>query len=635
MPPPTSTFISSIEISINGVTITRANYLRINQRFETHHNFEISVSPEMLVGQENTLQNIANQFIGKGATIRLTQTRPGATAQNLVFYGGVTSVRLIKGQSRTSTYLISGVSPTIPLSAGIRTRSFENQTLADIVNSCYSSPGLRVSPNFIAPIPYVTQYQEDKFQFLQRLASRYGEWFYYDGENIIFGKPARPSAPTIDLASGTNLFEMEYSLRVIPLKFKPSYFNHEAFDRFDANSANIQVSGLSSLAQLAADRSDIVFADDTLNTIHLQNFEALPDLEEATRLEKAVRTNKLALLTGVSPEMELKIGNLIHVTDPAYTNGELTNTVDYGTFVVVSLYHSLDSSGIYQVRFEAVSQDADFPPVTYLVAQPQATPQLAVVKDTADPLELGRVKVEFMWQGSGIATSPGTTPWIRVSSAMTSHSKSYFIPEVDDTVMVDFEYGNPDLPYVAGSLYANDNGPRKPGAELFRPDNHIKGIITRGGNHIIIDDEDGKEKILIFNKENKNKIELSLDGEPQINIHSEGEINMTAKNINIKASEELKMEGKNLVQIESDTLIDAKSQDEIKIYGVSKAGIGSDDKCLSSGARVGITATSEMKIESATMELAANATMDLKASASLAIDGGAMAALKGVMVMIN
>jgi type VI secretion system secreted protein VgrG len=633
MPPPTSTFTSSLEITVNGVTIRRVNYLRINQRFETHHGFEISVSPATLGQQAEDLRSLADTIVGKRISINLSQSRPGQQAQNNLFVGVVMAVRLIKGQSQTSGYLITGSSLSRFLSIGPSTRSYTDKALADIIQ--FPDGWGLCSPAFTTTIPYVTQYDEDRFHFYQRLADRYGEWFYYNGEKMIFGKSARPSAPTIELIQGRNLFDMEYGLRITPVRWKASYFNYESFQRFDGDASGEQVSGLSSLAQLMLDRSDATFADAHINDIGYSDFATATDLNKALRVERSERANRLAIISGRTPEMELKIGNLVSVADPTYENGSVTNEGSYGELVVTALNHYIDSSGVYQAHFECIPQDTDMPPVNYNIIPRRATPQLGVVKDTADPSELGRVKVQFWWQGNGRAPEEATTPWIRVASAMTSHSKSYFIPEVDDTVMVDFEYGNPDLPYVTGSLYANDGGPRKPGAELFRADNHIKGIITKGGNHIIIDDENGKEKIKIFNKENKNKIELSLDGGSHINIHSDGTINMSATNINIKASEELKMEGKNLVKIESDTLIDAKSQDVITLYGVSKAGIGSDDKCLSSGARVGITATSEMKVESATIEVSADATAAIKAGGQLSLEGTGMAELKGGMVMIN
>ncbi len=573
----------------------------------------------MLTGQTNRLRDLADNLVGERCTITLSQTRAGASSQTHLFVGGVSSIRLIKGQSQTNTYLISGLSLTMFLDAGKHTQSFTNKTLADIVNnSLGSSSRLACSPTYTAPIPYVTQYEEDKFHFLQRLAETYGEWFFYDGEKVIFGKAARTSSPTITLTNDSNLFDLEYSLRVLPFKFKTSYISYETYQRFDADSSAEQVAGLGSYSQLVLDKSNRIYGDDLNDLSFNTPYTNESELKTTVKLQKSERTTNLAVLSGRTPEMELKIGGLIAVREPIYTDGKTKETTDYGTFVVTRLNHSLDSRNVYQAFFEAVPQDTDFAPVSYNIIRRQASPQTARVKEINDPLKLGRVKVRFWWQGSR-ASEEVTTPWIRVSSMMTSHSKSYFIPEIDDIVMVGFEYGNPDLPYVIGSLYAKDGGMQEPGEKLFTPDNHLKGIITRGDNHIIIDDTDGKEKILIYNKDKKNKIELSLDGthitiksEGNINIEASGDINMKAKNIKMEAEKDLKANADYAV-------VETLSGDIELVAG----------KDL-------LASAMEKAILSAAVELSASAaTVKIEADAMLELKGATMAKLEGGMVMIN
>lgn len=622
----TNTFTASTEITINGETIRRVNHLRIGQRFESHHDFEISVSPDMLANRFIKLKELAEKFVGKTAAITLRQGRLGVTEQTQIFSGIVTSIRLVKGQSQSSTYLISGLSPTIQLAAGATTRSFTDKSLMDIVTQVLSPFPFATSlaPAHSTHIPYVTQYEEDNFHFLQRLAEEFGEWMFYDGRSLIFGKSVRETSPTVALTHGTNLFDMEYGLRVTPLNFKASYFNYEAFDLFRADSASEQVEGLSSFSQMTFDRSKEVFADDLMN-INFTDHASESSLKTAVKLKRSEQANKLAVFTGRSPEMEMKIGGLVTITEPVFIDGIRTDTIDYGTFVVTRLNHFVDARGIYQANFEAVPQDSTFPPVDYRIVAPVARPHIAQVRDTKDPLKLGRIKVQFGWQPEG-----ETTPFIRVASMMTGRSKGYFIPEVSDMVMVDFEFGNPDLPYVSGSLYANDGGPRMPGDELFKEDNHIKGIITRGGNHIIIDDTEGKEKIKIFNKANKNQIELSLDGGSHINIKSQGTVNISAGTINMNAEE---------INIKASKAIDVESKGYALVQTKDNLTMGADTGSVqmssnSSSARVvGKSTTIESLSEDVTIKSAANALVEAKVN--LDLKGGPKATLKGAMVEIN
>jgi uncharacterized protein involved in type VI secretion and phage assembly len=201
---------------------------------------------------------------------------------------------------------------------------------------------------------------------------------------------------------------------------------------------------------------------------------------------------------------------------------------------------------------------------------------------------------------------------------MAGMSKSYFIPELGDVVMVDFEQGNPDLPFVSGSLYANHPGVRDPGQELFKNDNHIKGIITRGGNHIMIDDTEGKEKIHIFNKENKNEIELSMEGNSHINIKSKGSVNISAgsislnaSKININASEDLVLHGEKTFKGSSKETIDVKSK----------------------GFKVATDA--DIELEGLNVKIKAKANAGVEATANLDLKGGPIANLKAGVVNIN
>jgi type VI secretion system secreted protein VgrG len=622
----TNTFTAGTEITINGETIRRVNHLRIGQRFESHHDFEISVSPEMLANRFIKLRELADKFVGKTAAITLRQGRLGITEQTHIFSGIVTSVRLVKGQSQSSTYLISGLSPTIQLAAGATTRSFTEKSLLDIVNQVltpFSFPS-SLSPANSTPIPYVTQYEEDNFHFLQRLAEEFGEWMFYDGRSLIFGKSARETSPTVALTQGTNLFDMEYGLRVTPLNFKASYFNYEAFDLFKADSANEQVEGLSSFTQMAFERSKQVFTDDLMN-INFTDHADENSLKTAVKLKRSEQANKLAVFTGRSPEMEMKIGGLVTITEPVFIDGVRTDTIDYGTFVITRLNHFLDARGVYQANFEAIPQDSAFPPVDYRIVTPVARPHIAQVRATDDPLKLGRVKVQFGWQGND-----ESTPFIRVASMMTGRSKGYFIPEVHDMVMVDFEFGNPDLPYVAGSMYSNDPGPRKPGDELFKEDNHIKGIITRGGNHIIIDDTDGKEKIKIFNKENKNRIELSLDGGSHINIKSQGTVNISAGTINMNA-EEINIKASKAIEVESKGYALIQTKDNLTM-GADTGSVQMSSN--SNSARVvGKSTQIDSLSEDITIKSVANVLVE--ANINLDLKGGPKATLKGGIVEIN
>ncbi|MEZ4905206.1 MAG: hypothetical protein R2822_27370 [Spirosomataceae bacterium] len=166
MPPPTSTFTSSLNITIDGITmITRVNYLRINQRFENHHSFEVSVSPSMLSGQTDRLRNIADTTVGKRITINLSQSRSGEATQNNLFIGVVMAVRLVKGRAKLPVILLQ---ERVLLCFYLLVQEhglLQKKLYQNIVTPMIPPNWGMSSFTNNAVIPYVTQYEEDKFHF--------------------------------------------------------------------------------------------------------------------------------------------------------------------------------------------------------------------------------------------------------------------------------------------------------------------------------------------------------------------------------------------------------------------------------------------------------------------------------------
>jgi phage baseplate assembly protein gpV len=71
------------------------------------------------------------------------------------------------------------------------------------------------------------------------------------------------------------------------------------------------------------------------------------------------------------------------------------------------------------------------------------------VIDLLDPLTLGRVQVQI---DSICSFEP--SPWARVATPMAGVlSGTYFVPSIGDEVLVAFEHGDPNAPYVIGSLW--------------------------------------------------------------------------------------------------------------------------------------------------------------------------------------
>lgn len=184
---------------------------------------------------------------------------------------------------------------------------------------------------------------------------------------------------------------------------------------------------------------------------------------------------------------------------------------------------------------------------------------IAVVTNIKDPDGVGRIKVKFPW-----LSADDESAWARVATPMAGEDRGfYFLPEVDDEVLVAFEHGDIAFPYIIGGLW---NGKDKPPLKNDDGKNDQRMIKSRSGHKIILDDTEDKEKIIIEDKSGKNTITIDCE-KNSLTILIEEDIKVEAKGkISIKSTDkDVSIECKNLeIKTQQDCKIDAGSNCNIK-----------------------------------------------------------------------
>jgi uncharacterized protein involved in type VI secretion and phage assembly len=129
--------------------------------------------------------------------------------------------------------------------------------------------------------------------------------------------------------------------------------------------------------------------------------------------------------------------------------------------------------------------------------RPAPTPRRGVVPARVvshnDPRRMGRVQVQYDWQTSG------ETAWARMGTPHAGQDRGFhFLPEAGDEVLVAFEQGDAERPYVLGALWNGvDGAPRE---EFWGEDvapNDVKRIVTKSGHRVQLSDKAGKEAIVL------------------------------------------------------------------------------------------------------------------------------------------
>jgi len=180
---------------------------------------------------------------------------------------------------------------------------------------------------------------------------------------------------------------------------------------------------------------------------------------------------------------------------------------------------------------------------------------VGVVSNNQDDEKLNRVKVTFPW-----LSEDEESHWARVSCLMAGDQRrALFLPEVGDEVLVAFEHGDIDRPYVIGSLW---NGVDKPPKTNDDGKNNIRLIQSRSGHKLTLDDTDGSEKISIEDKSGKNSIvwdtsantiTISADKDIMLKAPS-GKISLDAKELSLKSSGDATVEASGSLTLKGSTV---------------------------------------------------------------------------------
>ena len=483
--------------------------LHLRQGFNRHHTFTVVVN---YLSPNNTFQQTPEKFIGyigETASISFVHRQTG---ESYDFEGIITQVEMVGSMGETGGVAIHGTSPTILYENNRTLDSWMDQSLSTIIKEAtqeYGKVNLVSNPKYAAPIPYMAQYNESVFDFMNRLSALYGEWFYYDGTKVYFGKPDRDN--TEKIVYDMDLEEVRLVANLVP--GKSARYDYVAQENKQHNADTpAKPDGMNDLQSIAHSCSEKAYTAKTTSTAD-PHVTDKAELDEQMRIVKNASGANLLNIKGIGKTCRIRIGEIIDVSFP-----DRMKLPPLGKFRIVGIEHEVRRDGHYSNSFVGVPDGTVHIPVPD-VKRPLALPELATVKENNDNKGQGRVKVAFDWQKNG-----KTTNWIRVqtpnagvSGAVPKNRGWVFVPEVGDQVMVSYEHGNPDRPYVTGSVFHSGSG--KGGDK----DNKVKSIITRSGNAIIFDDETGS--IVITDQTGKQLI--MLDGTDAITVMAKRCITLT------------------------------------------------------------------------------------------------------------
>ena len=578
-----------VTLEIAGIPMPSFVQLMLKQSINEHHYFEITLDIQAIEAYGVEIPEASKDWVGKKVIMDFGGT---------VFVGVATMVGLHRSGGTHGNIKVTGYSSTFLLESDHTCASWCNKSLSDIVKELTDKAGVQalVNPETKSKLEYECQYEEANFRFIQRLARQYQEWLYYDGQNLVFGKPQTGS--TTKLTYGEELSVLDVCSQTLARPIKGSSY-HSVNDQTYNGQSPDTAAGQNTLGQAAFESSLALFTASAVQRAE-PRITNKGELDAYFQRRQQSDSAASSFITGESDCRILTVGSIIDVHTAIHTGIGIHVKNSIGTYIITEITHVAGMGDSYQNYFTALPSSIPTLPCPD-VPLPVAHTQQAVVVSNEDPKKLGRVQVKMNWQ-----TGPMQTSWIRVltpdagtSDKVTTNRGFVFIPEKGDQVMVAFRYDDPNRPFVLGSLFHGKSGTGGGSS------NKTKSLTTRSGCTITLDDEKGSVTIadptgstIILNGDNT----ITIDAKDKITIHS--------KELEILADEKIRIEADSEVEVLGKTST---------FEGKSEAKIKSD---------------TSIKEEAATIDIKASAT--LKATgATVDVDGSAMTNIKGGLLNFN
>jgi len=595
----------SYDVNIGGKSVLGVIGIELLQSMDDLHQADLAIRQSVFLNDraQDFLDNsLTDQLLSQPLYIEMSNQ----SGKRLFFEGIITSVCI--RNSNNFDHYIQLTAAGLPLVfAGERhRRTFVQKTLADIVKEVESSVNfekrIHIKTSQKEVIPFVMQYDESNWEFLRRLAADFGEWFFYNGQELYFGERPREESDSFTI-NGVNLASREtrlFSLGTKAWSYEPAEDQiHEAEE--SPNVGFFQDVGAAAVAQ--SQNLFSKYASNVVAPYEVKSKKAIIDFAKTRTHQESAWLDTLSgnsIQPNLAPGIELNV-NLSYPPNTNHGNGKEVNQ-DVGEFVVVSVRHFVGHDQEYHNSFEAISASSSHQPFTILPRQPLLNPELAVVINNQDEKSQGRIKCRFIWS-NGHRLEASETDWIRLMLPYTADGDGYiWLPEKDAQVIIGFYRGSSYQPYIMGGIYHGKNQ-----SEIGHTpaDNLKKQIRTAGGNQILIDDSAGTESITVTNSANKDAyfkitfsthqtIEIACNGD--ISLKADKQINMEAEQINIKAQNGLSMESGQKANLKTSQLV-----------------INADTKA----------------------DLSSGGTMKINAAAAGELSSGAVLTVKGSLIKIN
>jgi len=462
---------------------------------------------------------LSESRITLGTPLKISVVTVQDRVRERLFTGEVTAIELDHDTTGTFT-VIRALSKAHRLQRGRKVVAYRNMKTADIVRKVAAGAGLTCGRVEAAPITYkqLTQPNVSDWDFLQHLAAESGAQVRVDDKGVLqFTKPKpASSAPSPATRAAKNPMVLEYGDNLLSLRavvtgadgagdVEVRGWNVDTKTRLVAREQSVRsatvIPGMSPSVAAGAfgAKARTTVADTPYRT-----------QAETTAVAGAVAAS---VSSGFGEIEAVAVGNPQLRAGAPVALGNVGPTFS-GRYTATAAHHVLEPDGGYRTTvIVSASPDRSLAGLTGGGA-PSRGPRMpglaiGVVTDIREGKgQRGWVRLKFPWLDDTYVTD-----WVRTVQWGGNGGGGVFSPEVNDEVLVGFEQGLLDSPYVLGGLYNGIDRPSEHDVPLVDKTSgkvNRRSLVSRSGNRLeLLDTPRGPSGVRLAS--GNKRLEVTLD----------------------------------------------------------------------------------------------------------------------------
>jgi phage protein D len=563
--------VAGVEIQVAGQAIDpllAAQLLEV--RLESHLLLPATVSIRVA---DPLLEHIDSAPFDIGADLVVLLGAPAATSLTSLFDGQITTFEP-EFTEHEVILAVRGYDRSHLMNRSPRTETYQQMSYSDIASQVASTAGLQSGTIDDAggTLDFVQQSDETDWAFLWRLARAIGFEVTVDGKKLNFRKPQAQDSP-VSLTWGTTL--LSFRPRVSAVQ-QVSSVTVRGWDPVAAQTIVGQASSPELTSSIGLDRSQVAstFGDGTVNVC---------DYPISTQAEAD------AVANGVAQRLA---STFVEAEGVAIGDAQLTAgaTVDIsgvgqrfgGTYTLTEAIHVIRANGGYQTHLR-VSGRARRGLIDLTASEPGSNWRnsvvVGVVTSNSDPQNLGRIRVKYP-----ALDDQHEGWWARIAAPSAGANRGLLmLPVAGDEVLLAFEHGDDEHPYIIGSLW---NGQAQPQTLV-----HDDGSFALRSDH-----------------------QLIAQAAEQISVKGDQTVALEAgQDLTAKASAKLTAQAESDATLQSTTNMTVKGVQSVTVQGSQATLKGDATTTVSAGGQLSVQADGQLVLKGATIQIQGTGMVQISA----------------------